>query len=483
MARPTPLVEHLLRRAGFGATPAEREEFSRYTYPMAVHVLTEYDPATTGVDHLIGTPGYAGITTRGVFSPNRNIEDARQRWVFRMVHSPAPLQEKMTLFWHHHFATAYSKLNGIVGNVDATRMMAAKPAEDPNGARGQIELLRDSALGNFRQLLVDIAKDIAMMYWLDGRLNTRALPQENFGRELMELFTFGVEHYTEPDVYAAARVFTGWNIQRFTTGDSAYWRFNYNQNQHDTNAKSFSFAVYPDGNRTIPARAASAGMQDGLDLINALAIHPETGRRMARRLWSWFISEAHAPAAEFVESIAKVYLDNDTNMKPVIRAVLMSPQFMEADKRYARYGWPVEFVVRSLKEVGHVGFSVDGTRTPLLNMGQQLFEPPDVNGWDTGPGWFSTAGMLARMNFAAALATNQRFALREASRPHAKSPESLVDFVLSSLSMPAPSPQVYQTYVDYVRAGGNWTGSEAQLLNKTGGLFHLMTGSGEYQIV
>ena len=164
MARPSPPVEHLLRRAGFGMTPAEQDRFSQYTYPMAVSALTNYDPAETGVDHLIGTPGYVGIFTRaGGFAPNTNIEDSRQRWLFRMVHSPAPLQEKMTLFWHHHFATAYSKLNGLVGNIDATRMMAAVPAQDPNGARGQIELLRDSALGNFRQLLVDVAKDIAML--------------------------------------------------------------------------------------------------------------------------------------------------------------------------------------------------------------------------------------------------------------------------------------------------------------------------------
>jgi hypothetical protein len=178
-----------------------------------------------------------------------------------------------------------------------------------------------------------------------------------------------------------------------------------------------------------------------------------------------------------------VYLSNDTNIKPVIRAVLMSPQFTNAGRYYQRYGWPVEFVVRSLREVGHVGFSVDNARTPLLNMGQQLFEPPDVNGWDIGPGWFSTAGMLARMNFAAALATNQRFELRNGARPHAESPDAMVHYALSALSLPEPDPSVFQTYVDYVRAGGAWTGSEAQILNKAAGLFHLMTGSGEYQFV
>src|SRR3990172_334945 len=169
MARPSPAVEHLLRRAGFGVTSEEGAKFSRLTLPFAVAALVNYDPATTDVDSKIGTVGYVGITTRGVFSPNTNITDARQRWLFRMAHSPAPLPEKMTLFWHHHFATAYSKIAGIVGGTDATRMMATKQSQDTTGMKGQIELLRQHALGNFRDLLIEAAKDPAMLYWLDGR--------------------------------------------------------------------------------------------------------------------------------------------------------------------------------------------------------------------------------------------------------------------------------------------------------------------------
>ena len=485
MARPTPLVEHLLRRAGFGATPAEREQYARYTFPLAVAALTEYDPARTDIDQHLGTPGYAGITSRGAgFSPNTVINDARQRWLFRMVHSPAPLQEKMALFWHHHFATAFSKIAGQVGSVDATRMLAAKPSEDPARAKGQIELFRERALGNFRDLLVEVSKDIAMMYWLDNRLNTRARPQENFGRELMELFTFGVEHYTEQDVYAAARAFTGWTTVRTNTNGALYWAFNYNAGQHDTDAKEFSFAIYPGGSRRIDARSAALGMQDGLDLIAALAVHPETARRLARRFWTWFVSETEAPDAGFVENIANVYLRNDTNIKPVIRAVLFSPFFTDPSRFYQRYSWPIEFVIRALKEVGHVGFSVDTAVAAMVNMGQVLFEPPDVNGWDLGAPWFSTGGMLARMNFASQLATNQRFILRDAVRAAnaGGSPESLVAFVLERLSLPAATIDQH-TVIDYVRAGGTWTGSDTQLLNKTGGLFHLLTGCGDYQIV
>lgn len=484
MATPTPFVEHLLRRAGFGATPAERDRFARYTYPMAVAALTEFNPDETDIDSKINTPGYAQVTVRTTFQPNTVINDARQRWLFRMVHSPAPLQERMALLWHHHFATAYTKISGLVGGSEATRMMAAKPSEDRRGMKGQIELFRQHALGNFRTLLLEVAKDPAMVYWLDGYLNRRAQPQENFGRELMELFTFGVEHYTEQDVYAAARVFTGWNLGRANGGtDDAFIQFTYVSAQHDTNAKDFTFSIYSNGSKRIEARAAASGMQDGIDLINALAIHPETAKRMARRLWTWFVSEVDAPDTAFVDKIADVYLKNDTNMKPVIRAVLFSPQFLDADRIRQRYAWPVEFVVRSLKEVGHLGFSVDSAMTPLLNMGQQLFEPPDVNGWDVGAGWFTTGGMLARMNFAATLATNQRVALREAARPARTTPESLLSFVLESLSIPEPTGDVRNALLDYINAGGTWTGSDTQLLNKTGGLVHLLTGSGSYQLV
>ena len=226
-------------------------------------------------------------------------------------------------------------------------------------------------------------------------------------------------------------------------------------------------------------------MADGLDLISALASHPETARRLARRLWTWFVSESEPPDAAFVDKISQVYLQNDTNMKPVVRAVLTSPQFIDQKRFYGRYAWPVEFVIRSLKEVGHVGFSVDSAITPLLNMGQQLFEPPDVNGWELGQGWFSTGGMLARMNFASTLAKNQRFELRDQAQKAwtGGAADKLLAFVLERLSLPMPDAPVRDALITYINAGGTFTGTETQFLTKTGGLFHLLTGSGDYQLV
>src|SRR6187431_184684 len=239
--------EHLPRRAGFGAGAAELAALEGKSAFAALAYVLDVEDQPDDVDSKIGQSDHISVTAVGrPFSPNTSIEDARQRWLFRMVHSQRPLQEKMTLFWHNHFATAYSKVAGVVGAVQATKMMALKFGELP-GPQGQIELLREHALGNFRNLLVEIAKDPAMVVWLDGRTNVRARPQENFAREVMELFTFGVGHYTEEDVYAAARVFTGWNLRNatggVTTDPATYYEFFYNQNQHDLTAKTFTFPI------------------------------------------------------------------------------------------------------------------------------------------------------------------------------------------------------------------------------------------------
>jgi uncharacterized protein (DUF1800 family) len=485
MARGSPQLEHLLRRAAFGATPDELRFYENLSQSQAIGHLVDYDRMPDDVDAKIGQNAYVGVTGRGAaLAPNTNIDDARQRWLFRMVHSGRPLQEKMTLFWHNHFATAYSKVAAFAGAVIGTKMMALKPGELP-GPPGQMELLRQHAVGSFRDLLIEIARDPAMIVWLDQRTNTRQRPQENFGREVMELFTFGIGNYTEQDVYAAARVFTGWSIRVVRGADDAgsYYEFVFNANQHETAAKTFTFPIYADGSTTIPARAAADGMQDGIDLLTALARHPETARRLARKLWSFFISEVVPPDAAFVNGVASIYLLRNTEIRPVLEYVLRSSWFNLPAIRYTRYSWPVEYVARAIKEVGFAGFSVDSARTPLTNMGQTLFEPPDVNGWELGQGWFSTGGMLARMNFASTLTSNQRFNLRSEAAAARTSPEQLLSYYLDRLS-PLPYDRApYDELLAFLRAGAPWSGSDAQLLTKASGLVRLIVGSSEYQFV
>jgi uncharacterized protein (DUF1800 family) len=477
-------VEHLLRRAGFGARQDELDNYGSLSIHDAIDTLLNFEQIPDDVDSKIGQPGYVGMTISGQFSPQSNITHARQRWLFRMVHSDRPLQEKMTLFWHHHFATGYNKIAGTLGATEGARYMAAKASEDPGKVTGQIEMLRANALGNFRDILVNIAKDAAMLVWLDGRTNTKAKPQENFGREIQELFTMGVGHYTEPDVYAAARVFTGWNLGRpgAAADGTQHYEFSYVSGQHETTAKTFSFPIYSDGGKTIPARTADAGQQDGIDLINALAGNPNTARYLAAKLWRFFVSEFAPPDPAFVERIASVYFSSRYDMREVIREVLLSSQFWAPDAYFARYSWPVEFLVRALKDVGWRGFSVNDALGPMSNMGMTLYEPPDVSGWRIGQEWFSTGAMLSRMNFAAQLANNQKINLMSGAMPFGKTPDSLMSYVLDEVAAAPMDSSVSNELMNYLRATGAWTGSSAQVQAKTAGLVHLVAGSPEYQL-
>ena len=188
MARGRTGIEHLLRRAGFGASPADLASFDGMSMSDVVDYLLNFEDQPDDTDTHIGNPAYVSVFNRaGGFQPNSNIEDARQRWLFRMVHTQRPLQEKMALFWHNHFATAYSKINGTFGPVQGTKLLANVSGQLP-GPQGQLETFRKLALGSFTELLIEVAKDPAILVWLDGRVNTRQRPQENFGREIMELF-------------------------------------------------------------------------------------------------------------------------------------------------------------------------------------------------------------------------------------------------------------------------------------------------------
>ncbi|HWK09401.1 MAG TPA: DUF1800 domain-containing protein [Vicinamibacterales bacterium] len=479
-------IAHLFRRAGFGASDADLTTFAQAGiggFTASVSYLVNYQAQSDDVDQYIGAPGYVGTTSRGAFSPATVIDDARQRWLFRMVHSKRPLQEKMALFWHNHFATAYSKIAGDAGADQATRLLAAKPSEDPAGVKGQLELLREHALGNFRDLLVAVAQDPAMLFWLDGRSNVKAHPQENFARELMELFTMGVDTFAETDVYAGARVFTGWNLARSGTGAAARYTFTFVPSQHDTTAKEFTFPIYADGGKIIPARSGSAGMQDGLDLLDAVAAHPATGPRLARKLYAFFVNEVDAPDESLIDELAAIYYARRFEIEPMVRRLLLSPQFADPANFYKRYSWPAEFVVRSLKEVGWTGFSVGDALAPLANMGQQLLEPPDVSGWHIGEGWFSTGAMLARMNFAAQLATNQKFRLRDALRGAGSTPDALLSEALDRLHPLEYDRDGRSALLGYLDGAGAWSGSDSQLLVKVPGLVHLIVGSGEYQLI
>ena len=488
MSQLNPEIDHLLRRAGFGTSADDADTFRSMSTTAAVNYLVDYEGRPDDVDERIGRRDHAQVTASDdhLFAPDINIDDARQRWMFRMIHTRRPLQEKMAMFWHNHFATAFSKLTADSGNLQAAKMLAYKPG-GLRGPQGQIETFRQYALGNYRDLLLQVAQDPATLIWLDGQFNTKSKPQENFGREVMELFSVGVDNYTEPDVYAAARVFSGWNLresERYSDSDmNAYHEFVYNADEHETSEKTFSFPIYPSGSRTIPSRSASAGMQDGIDLITALAVHPNTAQRLARKFWNFFVSEVNGPDPAFVNAVASVYLQNRTEIRPVVRFILGSSWFNDPSVHYARYSWPAEYVARAIREVGWQNLSLDKVRTPLGNMGQLLFEPPNVGGWPLGASWFSTSTMLARSNFAAVLASSQKDFIAVNEQADGGTPQALLTSMLRRIT-PAPfdaAPQ--QAMLSYLVAGGTWDGSSAQLNTRAAGLARLLIGSSEYQLV
>ena len=311
---------------------------ARLSIAQAVDALVNYERVPDDVDSNIGRPGYVGMTIRGAFAPQSNITDARQRWLFRMVHTDRPLQEKMTLFWHNHFATGYTKIAGALGAAEGD----ALPGGEAVGGSGPACAARSRCCATTRSATsatscVNIAKDTAMLV-LARRPDEHAgrKPQENFGREIMELFTMGVGNYTEADVYAGARVFTGWNLARpgAAADGTQHYEFVYNAGQHDTGAKTFSFPIYADGSKTIPARAAADGH----------AGRHRSHRRRSRRTRTpaRYLAEQAVPllrlassarsTTPFVERIASVYLQSRYDMKAVMREVLLSPRVLGPER-------------------------------------------------------------------------------------------------------------------------------------------------------
>ena len=305
----------------------------------------------------------------------------------------------------------------------------------------------------------------------------------------MELFTFGVGNYTEQDVYAAARVFTGWNLRRVgsatTTIRPPSTSSSTTPNQHETAAKTFTFPIYA-RRRPHDSGARRRRGHAGRHRLRDRGWRGTRRRRAAslRKLWNFFVSDLTPPTTAFVQNVASVYLRNDTEMRPVLRYILRSQWFVDRGSYYARYSWPAEFVVRAIKEVGWNGFSVDTARTPLTNMGQTLFEPPDVNGWDLGRGWFSTGSMLARMNFA--VAARLEPALQPGARRRrlprlAREADGLFPGPLSRRRRSTPTRPASCSRI--CAPAATWTGTDAQVTARAAGLARLIVGSSEYQFV
>ena len=309
------------------------------------------------------------------------IESAQSYWIYRMINSKRPLDEKIALFWHHLFATAYGKLNHAKGVVNQTNMF------------------RRCGLGHFRTLLLELARDPAMIFWLDNKDNHKDAPNENFGRELLELFSMGIGNYTEADVKACARAFTGWTIANQdymsirASRDSIWphgrldWQFVYRPEDHDDTEKTF---------------LGHTGRFNGEDVIDIICEHPATAWFVASQLYTFFVSDSIDESA--VQTLADEFTRTNGHIGSVMRALFTSDFFRSESVRFTRVKSPAELVAGTARLAGSHRFpdwSIINLAMDANFMGQEILNPPSVEGWHTGAEWIDTGSLVERINSAA----------------------------------------------------------------------------------
>jgi uncharacterized protein (DUF1800 family) len=390
-------IPHLLRRAGFGATREELAAYAPIGFANAVGRLVDYENVPN--DALEGR-----VAQLEQELDLTRLPSIQTIWLTRMLQTARPLEEKMTLFWHDHFAT---------GNAKVGR---------PAAMYEQNQLLRAHAMGNFRSLLRLVARDPAMLRWLDSNANRKASPNENFARELMELFTMGEGHYSEHDVREAARAFTGWFVNR-----QAGFTYAFNRGQHDFGMKTV---------------LGHTGEWDGDDVIDIVLEQPATAQFIATKLFNYLVHDYPSPTT--INRLAAGFRNNGYEIRELVRAILSSPEFSDEAAYHALVKSPAEHVVGSLKALGIA--ELPQTYVNVVNrMGMILFNPPSVAGWAWGPAWINTATALERLNAAnsflqTASRTSEGDSLSERFGAH--TPTAIVGRLLEALIDGDCPPQV-----------------------------------------
>ncbi|HST01038.1 MAG TPA: DUF1800 domain-containing protein [Usitatibacter sp.] len=359
-------ARHLLNRTGFGATDSEVAAFAPLEREAAVDRLlaaARTDPVhkpPAFVDEAF-TPFYKlkslDADERKAYQRKRVEQgfELRGWWLREMLDTPSPLTERMTLFWHNHFATSQQKVRS------------------PQLMYRQNVLLRREALGNFGTLLHEIGKDPAMLVWLDNAGNRRQAPNENFAREVMELFTLGEGHYGESDVKEAARAFTGWSLDR------------------EAGTYVFRPAFHDFGEKTVLGRR---GRFDGDDVIGILLARPETAKFVVAKLWREFVSPD--PDPRLVAAWAAAFRDSRYEVKPLMKAMLTSDAFWAPSHRATLVKSPVVLVVGTLRTFDIHPFDLRPAVMACAALGQNPMAPPNVKGWPGGDAWITSATLLAR---------------------------------------------------------------------------------------
>ncbi len=427
------LMAHLMRRAGFGATLQELEESQAKGYEATVETLLHPEDVPEWDDDLFRR-----------YQPDLNsvmyFESAQAYWMYKMINSKRPLEEKIALFWHGLFATAYGKLNHAKGVVNQT------------------DTFRRHGLGSFHNILMELSRDPAMIFWLDNKDNHKDAPNENYGRELLELFSMGIGNYTEDDVKNCARAFTGWTIANDeymsvrASRDSIWpsgridWQFEYRPEDHDDTEKKF---------------LGRTGNFNGEDIIDIIAMRPATSWFIAGKLYNYFVSDT--PNEEAIAFLAEEYRKSSGDIRSMMRGLFLSDYFKSEDVWYSRVKSPAELVVGTARLAG----SYQSPRWDITNlasdanfMGQEILNPPTVEGWHTGTEWVDTGTLVERVNSSALVIGDtvqpgvQAMIQRLKGGQNSYQPAELVDECLLLLGSLSVSDSTHDWLVEFAATWG-----------------------------
>ena len=455
-------MAHLMRRAGFGTT---REELER-------HVANGYDAM---VDELIDPPddkpaGNMALLLRympGCALPGGVNVPGQYNWMYNMITTQRPLEEKMALFWHHVFATGNSK----VDNCD--QMLE------------QLVMFRKYGTGNYRDLLVALSRNPAMIFWLDNNVNRRDAVNENWGRELLELFSMGVSNYTEVDVREVSRAFTGWTIQpkhpRQPYGRFP-WRFEYLGEDHDDGEKTF---------------LGNTGNFNGEDIIDIIVQQPAAARFICRHLYNFFVADdvqvpawtiEPAPDEDALGLMIDAFEESGYELRAVLRTIFKSDFFKDA--RFTKIKSPTELAVSTMKLVGTYQVpepTIANIGPEVTYMGQALLDPPSVEGWYTGHEWINSGSLLARINFVADRVANTsnpgvQSIISYMKADGVNTPEQLVQASLDHMGYVEISGETRQQLLEHANSGGNmdWSNNDAAG-TRVGEMLALVGATTEFQ--
>ena len=454
------LMAHLMRRAGFGATRAELEELVAQGYDEAVEELLNPSDPVKMPDDVIRRYHVDLAELRLPIPTAAN-------WLYRMITTDSPLEEKIALFWHGLFASNFA-------DVQQMTML-----------HEQIDMFRRHGLGSFRDLLIGLSRDPAMGKMLDNIDNHKGAVNENYGRELLELFSMGIGNYTEDDVKEASRAFTGWtreNVEyaQFWPYGRVAWHFKYREDDHDTDEKTF---------------LGETGPFNGEDIVDIIVKKEATAEFIGRRLFQFFAADEIDDEGETViEAMIESFFESGYEIRSMLRTLFHSDYFKSDRARFARIKGPVEFVVGAVRTAGSY-------RTPTLEirklvsqtgfMGQTLLQPPSVEGWHEGSEWIDSGALIERVNFVAS-------ELGDVSNPGVRAiidqmadengtftPDGIVDRCLDLLGPISVSEETRDVLVKHAAAEGELSlrdhEADDDAAQRVGNLLRLVASTREYQ--